>query len=442
MKIKTFGDADQRSLEQLERCMAAGDAEFGVLCADHHPGYSQPIGGGIAYEGYVSPSGVGYDIGCGNKAARTELTRTDLDALGGVEKLMREITERISFGMGVPAAEKVDHLVLDQIRNADFAPQRRLIQTAANQLGTVGSGNHYVNLMEDEEGKVWVGVHFGSRGFGHKTASGFLALAQGLAFDGRADGGEMDSPPVLFEIDTELGQSYVAAMQLAGDYAYAGRDVVVDKVLQILGAESTHEVHNHHNFAWLEEHFGRSYWVIRKGCTPARPGQEGFVGGSMGDESVILEGVQSEDAVESLYSTVHGAGRVMSRSKAAGRMRRRKRWACRNRDCPRVFDIDGVSSHLGAPKKGICPDHPEAGVKKVWVEEQIKPGVVDWPAVQARLREQGIVLIGGGADEAPEVYKRLPEVLAAHGDSIRVKHRLRPLGVAMAGRDVVDPYKD
>jgi tRNA-splicing ligase RtcB len=107
-----------------------------------------------------------------------------------------------------------------------------------------------------------------------------------------------------------------------------------------------------------------------------------------------------------------------------------------------VFDIDGISSHYGAPKKGVCPEHPESGVKKVWVEEQLKPGLVDWPAVQARLREQGIVLIGGGADEAPEVYKRLPEVLAAHGDSVRVKHTLRPLGVAMAGRDIYDPYKD
>jgi tRNA-splicing ligase RtcB len=397
VKIKTFGDVDERSLKQLERCMQAGDAEFGVLCADHHPGYSQPIGGGIAYEGYVSPSGVGFDIGCGNKAARTDLTRADLDAQGGIERVMDEITRRISFGMGVAATERVDHLVLEKIRSAEFTPQRKLSKLAAEQLGTVGSGNHYVNLMEDEEGAIWIGVHFGSRGFGHKTASGFLALAQGLAFDARAKEGGMDSPPVLFEIDSELGQSYIAAMQLAGDYAYAGRDVVVDKVLEILGAEATHEVHNHHNFAWLEEHFGRSYWVIRKGCTPARPGQEGFVGGSMGDESVILEGVESQDSVESLYSTVHGAGRVMSRSQAAGRYRRGK---------------------------------------------QIKPGLVDWPAVQARLREQGIVLVGGGADEAPEVYKRLPVVLAAHGDSIRVKHRLRPLGVAMAGRDVVDPYKD
>ena len=399
--IKTFGTVDERSLEQLKRCMEAGDAEFGVLCADHHLGYSQPIGGGIAYEGYVSPSGVGYDIGCGNKAARTELTRADLDALGGVEVVMAEITRRVSFGMGVPAAERTDHPVLDRIRNADFAPQRKLAQLAESQLGTVGSGNHYVNLMEDEQGRIWVGVHFGSRGFGHKTASGFLALAQGLAFDGRATEGEMDSPPVLFEVGSELGDGYVIAMELAGEYAYAGRDAAVSKVLEILGAEATHEVHNHHNFAWREEHFGRTYWVIRKGCTPARPGQEGFVGGSMGDESVILEGVDSGENEAALFSTVHGAGRVMSRSQAAGRMRRRKgRW------------------------------------------EVVRPGLVDWPAVQARLREQGVVLLGGGADEAPEVYKRLPDVLAAHGDTIRVKHTLRPLGVAMAGRDVVDPYKD
>jgi tRNA-splicing ligase RtcB len=440
--IKTFGAVDQRSLDQLKRCMEAGDAEFGVLCADHHPGYSQPIGGGIAYEGYVSPSGVGYDIGCGNKAVQTDLTRADLDVLDGVEAIMSEITRRISFGMGVPAQEHTDHPVLEAIRTADFAPQRQLVQLAESQLGTVGSGNHYVNLMEDEDGRIWVGVHFGSRGFGHKTASGFLALAQGLPFDGRASEGEMDSPPVLFELDSELGESYIAAMQLAGDYAYAGRDIVVDKVLEILGAESTYEVHNHHNFAWREEHFGRAYWVIRKGCTPARPGQEGFVGGSMGDESVILEGVESPANEQALYSTVHGAGRVMSRTQAAGRIRRRKRYACRTRDCDRVFDIDGISSHLGPPKKGICPDHPESGVMKVWVQEQVKPGVVDWPAVQARLREQGIVLVGGGADEAPEVYKRLPDVLAAHGSSIRVKHTLRPLGVAMAGREVHDPYKD
>ena len=428
--IKTFGPVDERSLAQLERCMAAGDAELGVLCADHHPGYSQPIGGGVAYEGYISPSGVGYDIGCGNKAAQTELTRADVEALGGVDTVMREIVRRISCGMGVPARERVDHPVLDRIRSADFEPQRKLAQLAESQLGTVGAGNHYVNVMEDEDGRVWVGVHFGSRGFGHKTASGFLALANGLGFGERAVEGEMDSAPVLFEAGSELGEAYVSAMELAGAYAHAGRDVVVAKVLEILGAEAVHEVHNHHNFAWRETHAGRDYWVIRKGCTPARPGQEGFVGGSMGDDSVILEGVDTPESAEALYSTVHGAGRVMSRSQAAGRIRRRKKWACTWRDCTYAAD-----------EQGVCPEHGSK-LRKAWIAEQVKPGLVDWPAVQARLREQGIVLVGGAADEAPEVYKRLPDVVAAHGDTIRVKHTLHPLGVAMAGRDVVDPYKD
>src|ERR1700753_2395413 len=136
MKIKTFGRVDERSLKQLERCMDGGDAAYGVLCADHHPGYSQPIGGAVAYEGYVSPSGVGYDIGCGNKAVCTELTRPDLDALGGVERIMREITRRVSFGMGVPAREKVDHPVLERIRQAEFTPQRQLGALAADQPGT------------------------------------------------------------------------------------------------------------------------------------------------------------------------------------------------------------------------------------------------------------------------------------------------------------------
>jgi tRNA-splicing ligase RtcB len=433
--ITTFGSVDERSLEQLKRCMDAGDAEFGVLCADHHPGYSQPIGGGIAYEGFVSPSGVGYDIGCGNKAAQTELTRTDLHELGGVEAVMREIARRISFGLGVPAARRVDHSVLEKIRTADFAPQRKLARLAEDQLGTVGSGNHYVNLMEDEAGRIWVGVHFGSRGFGHRTASGFLALGQGLPFDAKAREGEMDSPPVLFDVGSDLGESYVTAMELAGEYAYAGRDVVVAKVLEILGAQAVHEVHNHHNFAWREEHFGRPYWVVRKGCTPARPGQEGFVGGSMGEESVVLQGLESPESERSLYSTVHGAGRVMSRSQAAGRVRRQTVYACTNRDC----DFAVPAREYRGER---CPHHHDGRMRKWRREEVVRKGAVDWPAVQRRLRERGIVLIGGGPDEAPEVYKRLPDVLAAHRGTIRVTHRLRPLGVAMAGRGVADPYKD
>jgi tRNA-splicing ligase RtcB len=400
-QVKVFGHAEPRALEQLERCLV--EADYGVLCADNHVGYSMPIGGAAAYADHISPSGVGFDIGCGNKAARTPLKAADVDVPG----VMDEIARQISFGIGQSSGWRVDHPVLDMIEQAEFIPQRQLAKLAREQLGTVGGGNHYVDLLADEEGFLWVGVHFGSRGFGHKTATGFFALAQGLRFEDRAREGAMDSPPVLFDTRTELGQAYVAAMKLAGEYAYAGRDLVVARVLQILGTEATEQVHNHHNFAWRESHFGTEYWVVRKGCTPAFPGQQGFVGGSMGDISVILEGVDGQEAKEALYSTVHGAGRVLSRRQAAGK----RRWVRDKRTGRRVA-------------------------------KTISPGVIDWEAAKSELRHRGIQLRGGGADEAPGVYKRLDDVLAAHEGSIEIRHTLRPLGVAMAGEDILDPYKD
>jgi tRNA-splicing ligase RtcB (3'-phosphate/5'-hydroxy nucleic acid ligase) len=393
--ISVRGTVDERAVDQLRRCAESGDAVAGALCADGHVGYSQPIGGVVAYRDHISPSGVGYDIGCGNKAVRTELLVDDLrPALAGV---MDTIVERISFGVGRRNDEPVDHPVLDRIRDADFAPQRKLHSLAAAQLGTVGAGNHYVDLFAGDDGFVWVGVHFGSRGFGHKTASGFLALAAGRRFDERGPDGEMDSPPVLLHAGTELGASYIAAMELAGEYAHAGRDVVVDRVLEILGTSAAYSVHNHHNFAWREHHHGADVWVIRKGCTPAFPGQEGFVGATMGEPSVILRGTDAPGGEELLFSTVHGAGRVMSRTQAAGKRR-----------------------------KGRV----------------IKPGLIDFDAVRAGLVSEGIELRGGAADEAPGAYKRLDEVLAAHADTVAVVHRLDPIGVAMAAPGTLDPYKD
>jgi tRNA-splicing ligase RtcB (3'-phosphate/5'-hydroxy nucleic acid ligase) len=400
-QIRLFGEADPRALEQLERC--AVEAAFAVLCADNHVGYSMPIGGAVAYEHFISPSGVGFDVGCGNKAARTPLRAADVD----VPRMIDQIARTISFGVGRTSGWRLDHPVLDAIADADFVPQRKLAKLASDQLGTVGGGNHYVDLLEDEDGLLWVGVHFGSRGFGHKTATGFLALSQGKEFDDRAQEGSMDAPPVLFDTRSELGQAYIASMTVAGDYAYAGRDLVVDKVLDILGTHATEEVHNHHNFAWRERHFGNEYWVVRKGCTPAFPAQQGFVGGSMGDISVVLEGVDGDVARSALYSTVHGAGRVLSRRQAAGK----RRWMRDKRTGRRYA-------------------------------KTISPGVIDWDGVKRDLASRGIELRGGGADEAPGVYKQLGDVLRAHAESIRVRHTLRPLGVAMAGDDVVDPYKD
>lgn len=399
---------------------------------------------------------------CGNKASRTNLRADDVP----VAAVMDEIVSRISFGMGRPNNEPVDHPVLDAIADADFVPQRGLRELAASQLGTVGAGNHYVDLFRDDDGWLWVGVHFGSRGFGHKTATGFLAMAEeelrrrrlDIAanragemcgtprgpltawFSKRAKEGEMDSPPVLLRTDSALGESYIAAMTLAGDYAYAGRDVVVDKVLEILGAESTYDVHNHHNYAWRERHFGVDCWVVRKGCTPAFPGQQGFVGATMGEPSVILEGVESEGSKTLLGSTVHGAGRVMSRTQAAGKTKRRKVWECSERDCDYRAPLDRQREG-GGPIP--CPDHQDVRkMSKRWLTERVRDGEIDWSATLADLDSKDIVLRGGAADEAPGAYKRLDAVLEAHADTIRIVHRLHPIGVAMAAPDVEDKYKD
>ena len=442
MRITTFGEVDARSRTQLETCLAVAEEREGrelpgVLCADHHPGYSQPIGGVVAHEHHISPSGVGYDIACGNMAARTNIRAGDV--AGNIARIMDEVWARISFGVGRKNTEPVDHPVLDEVAHSPIEGQKALAPLAAAQLGTVGSGNHYVDLFRDEDGWLWVGVHFGSRGFGHKTCTGFLALAQDRAFTDTVSDTGMDSPPVLIDTRTPLGEDYIQAMQIAGRYAYAGREWVVNRVARILGATVISSVHNHHNFAWRERHGDTNYWVTRKGATPAFPDQRGFVGGSMGEISVVLEGRDSDTAAAALYSTVHGAGRVMSRTEAVGKVKRRTRWACGQRDC------DGsMPSQTRLHQDGSNPRCPECGgkMRKHQTREITRPGKVDWPRVQADIRGQGIELRGAGADEAPEVYKRLPEVLATHGDTIRIVHTLHPMGVAMAGNQEFDPYRD
>lgn len=301
--MKIYGTHDARTIEQLQRCVDAQPGALGVLCADGHVGYSMPIGGVVAYRGLVSPSGVGYDIACGNLAVQTNIMMKDIPGQER-EAIADEIQRRVSFGIGRTNAEPLDHPVLEEIAQADVREQKAMAQMAANQLGTVGSGNHYVDVLEDEAGVLWVVCHFGSRGFGHKTAKGFMNIAAGRAFDDGKGDGEMDAPPLLLDALTPSGEDYIRAMQLAGRYAYAGREAVVAKVLSIIGAEAEFAVHNHHNFAWEERHTFHSghgtsvidYWVVRKGATPAFPGQFGFVGGSMGDISVILKGVDSPES--------------------------------------------------------------------------------------------------------------------------------------------------
>ncbi len=227
-----FGEHERPVIAQLDRCVAQEDGARGVLCADGHLGYSAPIGGVVAYREHVSPAAVGYDIGCGNLAVRTGLAADELrpDLAGIMDRIYAEV----SFGVGRRDGQAADHPVIDRIREADFEPQRALADDVAKQLGTVGAGDHYVDLFADENDEVWLGVHFGSRGFGHRTASGFLSLAAGGRFGDRGREGEMEAAPDVLGVNAELGQAYLSAMELAGAYAYAGREVVVDQVLEIL----------------------------------------------------------------------------------------------------------------------------------------------------------------------------------------------------------------
>ena len=161
----------------------------------------------------------------------------------------------------------------------------------------------------------------------------------------------------------------------------------------------------------------------------------------MGEDAVIVEGVDHPESAKALYSTVHGAGRVMSRRQARGKTKIVRKWRCANyRNC----DFAGAAGGFRRGPNNETPRCPKCGHKLRLepVEQQLAAGAVDWPSWQARLAAQGIELRGGGADEAPECYKRLPDVLAAHGPTIRVLHRLRVIGVAMAGADVFDPFKD
>jgi tRNA-splicing ligase RtcB len=376
--------------------------------ADGHVGFVMPIGGVAAYHNRVSVVGVGFDIGCGNAAIRTNRTIADLaprpDQLPArLTELADEIAATISFGVGrrnQADDAPVDHPLFDDPAWEAVPAKERLglVAKARNQLGTVGSGNHYVDVFGDESGTIWVGVHFGSRGFGHTVASGFLALGQGGQWGERVPERE-----VLLDLDSAIGHDYWALMSLAGRYAYAGREWVARKVVSLIGADEVELVHNHHNFAWKETHAGEEVVVVRKGATPAFPGQLGFVGGSMGDDAVIIKGAVTDEVAvieaqrSALYSTVHGAGRVMSRTQAAGKRNRRG--------------------------KVLSPGRITPEMMARWIEDK------------------GVVLRGGGLDESPHAYRRLPNVLAAQEGTIEVVHTLRPLVVVMAGAGEWDPYK-
>lgn len=388
--IPVWGDPLPEAVEQMKSIMNyEKKPAYVALMADHHIGYSVPVGGVVAYERAINVNGVGFDIACGNKAVLLDCDAEDIK--GNIYRTMNEIQKHISFGVGRKNNEKVDHELFDDPVWDEFDLLRGLRNKARDQLGTVGSGNHYVDIFIDEAQRCWVGVHFGSRGLGHSIATHFVKVGGGK------DG--VHAEPVILDEDSDLGQQYLKCMELAGRYAYAGRDWVCEKVAKILRGRIIEEVHNHHNFAWRERHFDKDLWVIRKGATPAFPDQKGFVGGSMGDISVILQGIESTNGPRSLYSTIHGAGRAMGRTKAKGKTCRR-------------------------------------------TGKQLSEGLIKKESHESYMLRCAPEVRGGDLDESPLAYKRIEEVLYAHRDTVKILHTLTPIGVCMASDREYDPYKD
>lgn len=363
-----------------------------VLCADGHMGYGHPIGGVAAYKNRISISGVGYDIGCGNMAVKLPVK---YDEIKDWKSIGQKIFNTISFGMGRTNNSRVEAACLDSNSIWSNPALKDLKNLAYDQLGTVGGGNHYVDVFHDDGGFVWVGVHFGSRGPGHKATTHFLKYL------GAKD--SMDADPALVDMNSDIGEAYFEAMNFGGAYAYAGREWVCKTVAEIIQGNSEYLdiVHNHHNFAWKEKHNGEDYFVVRKGSTPAFPNQRSFIGSNMSDKSVIVRGLDTPEAKENLYSTVHGAGRILSRTAAAGKTKY---------------------------KNG----------QRVRVSE----GLINEDQMRTEVANKGVLLFGAGADEAPACYKKLIDVLDFHKDSVQVEVQLTPIVVCMAGKETIDPYKD
>lgn len=429
-----FGKHDEGTIEQLKEVEA--HAVKTALMADGHKGYVMPVGGVAAYDNAVSVPGVGVDIACGNCAIKTTLKLSDItknklslvDATNNPHALIsdtrlnevaNEIAASISFGIGRSNLAN-DAPVHDPLFLSDewyIIPnigryRDDLRDKAQRQLGTVGSGNHYVDVFVDRaDDSIWVGVHFGSRGLGHTIATNFLAIGQGGTWGDKAK--EIET---ILDLSTAAGKDYWSLMELAGRYAYAGREWVTRKVVEIVGGRELDMIHNHHNFAWKEKHANfekdeiEELVVVRKGATPARPGQRGFVGGSMGDDAVILQGAfeVSQEQYDSLYSTVHGAGRVMSRTEAAGKRDRKTGQLKRNKITGEIINAGKVTPTM----------------MKEWLDRT------------------GVILRGGGLDESPQVYRRLPDVLADQGKTVEILNTLKPVIVVMAGANEFDPYKD
>ena len=377
-------DIDQASKDQISNACRLPVSRAAALMPDAHSGYGLPIGGVLACENAVIPYGVGVDIAC-----RMKMTVTDIDPQlvednipSRCEFLDKALHKGTRFGTGGKWKRPYHHEVLDEDWTIT-AVTREVHDRAWHQLGTSGSGNHFVEwgilrLPEDELGisaGTYVALlsHSGSRGAGARVCQRYTDIARKKLPSRYKKDNQMKHLAWL-DLDSQEGQEYWAAMNLMGRYASANHEIIHNNVTRLAGAGVLATVENHHNFAWLEEHNGQSFYVHRKGATPASAGELGVIPGNMADSAFVVRG---KGCPESLNSASHGAGRRMSRTAA----KQQFRWR-------------------------------------------------DW---HIHLREKNVRLLAAGLDEVPGAYKNIHDVMAAQQDLVEVVGEFKPRIVMMCG---------
>lgn len=369
-------DLEEQAVGQMVNACRLPVAVAGALMPDAHLGYGLPIGGVLATENAVIPYAVGVDIACRMKLTVLDVPVETLDNDPGF--LIDALEQETRFGIGAKFKRPRQHDVMD--RDWSVSPvTQELKDKAWHQLGSSGSGNHFVEygvLTLDHpdlglEPGTYLAIlsHSGSRGTGAAVASHYSKIARAMHPDLPKDLQHLSWLP----LDSEAGQEYWEAMSLMGHYASANHACIHRHMVKALGAEVLAQVENHHNFAWIEEHLGKQVVVHRKGATPAGKDVLGVIPGSMATPAYVVRGLGKD---ESLHSASHGAGRVMSRKKA---------------------------------KKSF-----------------------KWKDVKKLLKDRGVTLLSAGLDEVPGVYKDINTVMQEQQDLVSIVARFNPKIVKMA----------
>ncbi len=378
-EFKIYGaeNIDPEAIRQMETAMKLPIVVKGALMPDAHVGYGLPIGGVVATYNAVIPYGVGMDIACRMCLSVYPLQPSIIDAERN--RIRNMLLNETRFGLA-EFDDLDDYEIVERKEFQEIKFLKTLQKKFADQLGTSGHGNHFVDigiveikaysdLVKLHPGKyVAILSHSGSRNFGSEVCTHYTDIArQKLDLSGEA------ARLAWLDLDSEEGQEYWAAMQLAGDYAHTNHRIIHKRLAQALGEKPLAIIENHHNFAWKEKLAdGEELIIHRKGATPTRVGDVGIIPGTMASPAYIVVGKGNE---ESLQSAAHGAGRLVSRRLA----------------------------------------------KKTYTDIQLRK----------YLQQQGVELIGGGIDESPFVYKDIHQVMNSQKDLVDILGSFYPKIVRM-----------